>query len=156
MGYVVSILLSRRISVDSMVQNLPTTMHPEEVASWIKSKKKNSPPEVNVDTYGPSFMAWWIALQPVWRVSDDSSFNYTAPGNEDWRVLQKGGSAGLYTVVVALSWWIRALTPESFSSCAWTAVRDVHWVIDQISRKLTPSGTKRALEVSNSSGKSKR
>ena len=139
-----------------MVQNLPTTMHPKEVASWIKSKKKNSPPEVNVNTYGPSFMAWWITLQPVWRVSDDSLFNYMAPSNEDWCVLQKGGLAGLYTVVVALSWWIRALTPESFSSRALTAVRDVRWVIDQISRKLTPSGMKQALEVSISSGKSKR
>jgi hypothetical protein len=27
-------------------------MRPEEVAPWIKSKKKNSPPEVDPDAYG--------------------------------------------------------------------------------------------------------
>jgi hypothetical protein len=107
-------------------------------------------------------MAWWIALQPAWRVADDGSFNYMAPSDEDWRALQKGGSAGLYIVVVALSWWVRALslesllTAESSSFRAWTAVHDVNWVIDRISKKLTPTGKKRAPEGSMLSGKAKR
>ena len=72
-GVRISILFSSWISDNSMVQNLPTTMRPEEVASWIKSKKKNSLPEVDINTYGSSFMVWWIALQPAWRVANDSS-----------------------------------------------------------------------------------
>ena len=131
-------------------------MRPEEVASWIKGKKKTSPPKVDVETYGSSFMAWWIALQPAWRVSNNGCFNYTAPSDEDWHVLQKGGTTGLYTVVVALSWWVRALTPESSSLRAWTAVHDVHWVIDEISKKLVSTGKKRVFESSTPSGKSKR
>lgn len=119
---------------------------PDEVAEWIKSKKKDSPREVNPDTYGSSFMTWWIAIQPKWRVTDDSTFNYVAPVDEDWRVLHKGGSAGLYTVVVALSWWVMSLTPESPSFRVWTAVRDVQWVIDEIYKKIKPQGKKRSCE----------
>lgn len=119
---------------------------PSEVADWIKSKKKDSPHQVDPDTYGSSFMTWWIAIQPEWRLADDSTFKYMAPVDEDWRVLHKGGSAGLYTVVVALSWWVMALTPEVPSFRAWTAVRDVQWVIEEIYKKIQPQGKKRGRE----------
>ena len=91
-------------------------------------------------------MAWWIALQPGWRLAGDGSFNYEAPKDEDWAGLHKGGKAGLYMVVVALSWWVRAVTPEIPSYRAWTAVHDVQWVIDQISKKCVPAGRKWVLE----------
>jgi hypothetical protein len=101
-------------------------------------------------------MAWWIAIQPSWRLAEDGSFNYEAPEDEDWDVLQKGGTSGLYTVVVALSWWVRALTPEIPSDLAWKAVHDLQWVIDQISVNLAPVEKKRPLEDSAPSRKSKR
>ena len=131
-------------------------MHPEEVYQWIKSKKKTSPLEIDINEFASSFMAWWIALQPGWRLADDGAFNYEVPNNEDWRVLHKGGSAGLYIVVVALSWWVRALTPDSPSFHAWTAVHDVQWVINQITKKLTSARKKRQLEDSDESGKAKK
>jgi hypothetical protein len=101
-------------------------------------------------------MAWWIALQPRWRLAEDGSFNYNVPEDEDWHVLHKGGKAGLYTVVVALSWWVRALSSEVPSLRVWKAVHDVRWVIEQISMKLAPAGRKRPVEDSAQSGKSKR
>lgn len=101
-------------------------------------------------------MAWWIAIQPAWRVADDGSFNYEVPEDEDWCALHKGGKAGLYTVVVALSWWVRALTPEIPGFRAWKAVHDVQWVIDKISTKYVSSGKKRQREESAPSGMSKR
>jgi len=101
-------------------------------------------------------MAWWIAIQPKWRIADDGSFNYEVPKDEDWSVLHKGGMAGLYTVVVALSWWVRVLTPEMPSFRAWGAVRDVQWVIDQISMKFAPPRKKRRGEDLGPSGKSKK
>ena len=94
-------------------------MCPDVVSAWIKSKKKNSPPEIDVEEFMSSFMAWWIALQPGWRLADDGSFNYEMPKDEDWHVLHKGGLARLYIVVVALSWWIRALTLDNPSFHAW-------------------------------------
>lgn len=101
-------------------------------------------------------MAWWIALQPSWRVADDGSFNYEVPVDEDWGVLHKGGKAGLYTVVVALSWWVRALTPDIPAFRAWKAVEDIEWVINQIRRKCAQTGKKRRLEETASSEKSKK
>jgi hypothetical protein len=107
---------------------------------------------VDVEKYGSSFMAWWLALQPEWRIADDGSFNYEVPKDEEWLVLHKGGAAGLYTVVVALSWWVRALTPEIVSFRAWGAVHDVQWVIEQISTKFPPASKKPQCEDSGSSG----
>ena len=112
--------------------------------------------------FGSSFMAWWIALQPDWRVQDDGSFNYEVPEDEEWTVLRKTGKAGLVTVVAALSWWVKALTPDIPSFRAWTAVRDVKWVIDQITAKFEKqvkkkkTGVKRQVEESAQSGGSKR
>ena len=102
----------------SPLQNLPTTSCPDEVAAWIRSRKKDSLPEVDADEFGSSFMAWWIAIKPDWRLSDDVTFIYDVPNGEDWRQLHKGRSAGLYTIVVALSWWVGALPVEPPCSCA--------------------------------------
>jgi hypothetical protein len=126
--------------------------------AWIRSKKKDLSPSVNADEYGSSFMAWWIAIQPRWRLANDSSFVYSTPAGEDWRLLRKSGSAGLYMVVVALSWWIKALPAADPSLHAWTAVRDVQWVIDQICENIgTPSqGKKRGREEPEPSGRAKR
>ena len=102
-------------------------------------------------------MEWWIALQPEWRVAEDGSFKYEVPKDEDWAVLGKGGTAGLYTVVVALSRWVRVLTPDDSSIRAWGAVRDVQWVMDQIYIKFSPArGKKRQNEEMASSGMSKK
>ena len=66
---------------------------------------------------------------------------------EDWAVLHKGGKAGLYTVIVILSWWVRALTPEIPAFCAWKAVDDVQWVTNQISMKCASTGNKQLLPM---------
>ncbi|EDR03935.1 uncharacterized protein LACBIDRAFT_306626 [Laccaria bicolor S238N-H82] len=54
----------------------------------------------------------------------------------------------LYTVVVALSWWVGALPAEPLSLCPWLAVHDVRWVIDQVYKKALSSsqGTKRGRD----------
>ena len=51
------------------------------------------------------------------------------PENETWNLLKKGGSAGLYIVVMALSWWVATLKAESDDSQAWDIVNDVTWVL---------------------------
>jgi len=103
-------------------------------------------------------MAWWIAIQPKWRLADDSSFVYSTPAGEDWRFLHKGGSAGLYIVVVALSWWVKILTLEDPHIRVWTAVRDVTWVIDQIYKKVKTASSrkKRGHEETEQSSNAKR
>ena len=80
------------------------------------------------------------------------------PDGEDWRFLHKGGSAGLYIIVVALSWWVKTLTLGDSEIRVWTAVRDVTWVIDQIYKKvkMALSGKKRGHEDTEQSNSAKR
>ncbi|EDR04504.1 uncharacterized protein LACBIDRAFT_330690 [Laccaria bicolor S238N-H82] len=88
----------------------------------------------------------------------DSSFIYAMPAAEDWCSLHKGGAAGLYTVVMALSWWIKALSPADSSIYTWTAVHDVSWVINHISEKIgrASQGKKQGCKEPSLSGKGKR
>ena len=54
------------------------------------------------------------------------------PESETWQGLNKGGTAGLYTVMMGLSWWIKAQRNKS-DPIAWAAVDDISWVIKQLS-----------------------
>ena len=54
---------------------------------------------MDANKFGSSFMAWWISLQLEWRIADNRLFNYKAPKDEDWSLLHKSGTAGLYTVM---------------------------------------------------------
>jgi hypothetical protein len=63
-------------------------------------------------------------------------------------VLRKGGTAGIYVVVVGLSWWIKAQQPERDDD-AWYTVDDLSWVIQQMIRNMAsgvPVPEKRARD----------
>ena len=52
-------------------------------------------------------MKWWTAIQPSWRQSMvDGILTKDIPDDdsEKWGGLMKGGTAGIYMVIVALSW----------------------------------------------------
>ena len=66
------------------------------------------------------------------------------PKGETWQVLRKGGTAGIYVVVVALSWWIKAQQVQR-DNTAWMAVDDLSWVIRQMTLYIAkPVSPKRA------------
>ena len=126
---------------------MPTDSRPQEVALWIKChlKKKHEAVSVLPDEYGPRFVAWWRSIQPSWRTLPDGGYAKATPDDENWASLGKGGSAGLYIVVMALSWWIRALDLTGVNSTAWDVVDDVLWVVQQIRLKNNvPNNGKRA------------
>lgn len=80
--------------------------------------------------YGKRFFAWWKFLQPSWRIDGDSLLRLVPPG-ETWDGLRKGGTAGIYIVIIGLSWWIKSQFIER-DPIAWTTVHDVSWVIQQM------------------------
>ena len=108
-------------------------LRPREVSDWIKSKKKDTVPLIEPAEYGRRFTDWWTLLQPPWRKDEDLSLVhfYDIPSDETWQVLRKGGTAGIYVVVVGLSWWIKAQQPECDDD-AWYTVNDLSWVIQQM------------------------
>lgn len=108
--------------------------------------------------YSSRFVAWWNLLQPSWRILPDGKYSRECEEDESWTLLAKGGSAGIYTVVVALSWWIRLLDPQDTDSQGWLIVEDFAWVLQQIQQtgKQSDKGNGKRLQSGNSSGKNKR
>ena len=82
-------------------------------------------------------------MQPEWRYIDtdtSETLKQETPANEDWAALKKGGSAGMYVVVIGLSWWVKAQTTgPDHSNDAWSMVGDLLWVFREIS-KINPPG----------------
>lgn len=103
---------------------------PIEVKTWIGSKKKAVIPDVAIEDYSKHWSKWWDTLQPAWRVGRGCN----VPESPDWTCLQKGGTSGIYTVVVSLAWWAGKVsnTHDSF----WELVGDVEWVLRELAMGL--------------------
>jgi hypothetical protein len=93
-------------------------------------------------------MKWWKGLQPSWRDQDDGNLSRNMPTGENWPLLRKGGSAGIYTVIMALSWWIKAQASQ-YDADSWIIVHDLTWVIHQmyVTGSCTSTHGKRAREA---------
>ena len=87
----------------------------------------------------------------------DGAYCQTCPADESWINLGKGGSAGLYVVVMTLSWWIRVLGSDDEASLAWNVVKDVCWVLQQVCNeyKVAQKG-KRAQDDTETAGYNKK
>jgi hypothetical protein len=119
------------------VQNLPTKLRPREVSDWIRSKKKSAVPSLNVGSYGKLFKEWWMMMQPAWRNKGGPLVRDVLQG-ETWQTLKKGGSAGIYVVIIALSWWVKAEYSEhnKHEIDVWMLVDDLSWVIQQMRKGM--------------------
>ena len=87
-------------------------------------------------------------MQPSWR-KEGERLGRDTPKNETWQGLRKGGTAGLYVVLVGLSWWIKAQHAQRDND-AWTAVDDLSWVFQQMKKAVvatTSVAAKRVREV---------
>jgi hypothetical protein len=92
-------------------------------------------------------------LQPGWRKDDIRSIVTLVlfrdiPEGETWQGLRKGGTAGIYVIVMALSWWIKAQQTERDPE-AWSSVDDVLWVLEHMNQTAvsrTPAPKKRARD----------
>jgi hypothetical protein len=126
---------------------------PQEVSDWIKSKKKDVVPPINPAQFGIRFMDWWMMMQPGWRKDDTHVVTSLVlfrdtPQGETWQGLRKGGTAGIYVIVMGLSWWIKAQQTEHDIN-AWTAVDELLWVLQQMNQYMAshaPAPEKRAHE----------
>ena len=120
---------------------MSTKFRPKEIAAWIKSKKKTVTPSIKADKFGAQFMEWWKGMQPEWRSDSDGMLIQDTPPGEDWVSVNKGGSAGMYFVVVSLSWWVMAEgTGADNSLNAWSAVADISWWFREMrNRALIPN-----------------
>lgn len=75
-------------------------------------------------------------MQPSWRTEglDDSLVRQT-PEGEKWEALRKGGTAGIYVVVMGLSWWVKAQRVVHDID-AWVTAGDILWVIEEMKKDM--------------------
>jgi hypothetical protein len=78
---------------------------PKEMKPWVKARidKKDVAPDIQPEQYGKSFVTWWTSLQPTSRKMVDGLLTQDLHDDENWDWLKKGGTAGFYTVIIALS-----------------------------------------------------
>jgi len=103
-------------------------------------------------------------IQPDWWKDDIEGsllFFRNVPIGETWQGMRKGGTVGIYIVMMALSWWIKAQKAKRDVE-AWSTVNELLWVIQHLNQKTVPSTTvtkKRAHDEKGDSegeGKQKR
>ncbi|KAG2003600.1 hypothetical protein CC2G_004192 [Coprinopsis cinerea AmutBmut pab1-1] len=134
--------------------NLNTQHRPKQVQAWIRSHKKDIPPDVSTERYSAEFLTWYRNLQPEWRVvgvegNDPSAFAREVPAEASWGCIRNGGSAGLYTVLMALSWWI-VKSRGAIESTAASVISDMTWLLEELKSVPAPE----AAAPSQSSGRS--
>lgn len=76
-------------------------------------------------------MKWWRGLQPSWWDQGENILSHNMPTKENWSFLKKGGKAGIYTIVIGLSSWIKAEGMEHDVE-SWIIVKDLTWVLHQM------------------------
>lgn len=106
-------------------------------------------PSLDVDVFGAALAEWWSGLQPAWRTAaledgqlrDPSQFSQVLPdGGESWKTLKKGGTSGLYTVVLCIAWWFKSLAVDAIVPPLLRSLTlDVTFVLDTIIASLPES-----------------
>ncbi|EMD31605.1 hypothetical protein CERSUDRAFT_26235, partial [Gelatoporia subvermispora B] len=89
---------------------------PAELSKWFSSGRNyEKVPEIqDVKTFGTSWLVWWYALQPQWRLEKRVSGNSRLPpavyedASGDWKTLRKGGPTGFVIILVGLAMWAKA------------------------------------------------
>jgi hypothetical protein len=109
-------------------------LRPQQITNWIKSKKKDVVPSFKRGTFAKAFKEWWMMMQPSWRTEGNLLIR-DVPEDETWQALRKGGTSGIYIVIVGLSWWVKAQLAEKDTD-AWMLVDDLSWVLQQMKESL--------------------
>jgi len=105
-------------------------------------------PSLNVRLYGKIFKEWWAKIQLSWR-NEGGTFMRNVPQDKTWQTLKKGGTTGIYVVVIGLSWWVTAQHAERDAD-VWTLINDLLWVIQQMKKcmgSITPLSQKRTRDA---------
>jgi ATP phosphoribosyltransferase len=95
-------------------------------------------PSLEIDAYGKALKEWWVNMQPSWRNQGGQLMCDIPPEDETWQTLKKGGTSGIYVVIMGLSWLIEAEESEHLKhdTDAWTLVEDISWVIQQMKKGM--------------------
>jgi hypothetical protein len=103
-----------------------------------RARKAETPKGLEVQNFGERFLAWWHSLQPTWRVSTHLAAPGTYKRGESaegsLECLNKGGSNGIFLVIVSIGWLIAAHGEKPINPAVQEVIEDVSWVLEVLSR----------------------
>jgi hypothetical protein len=105
------------------------------LSHWIKCGRKYDA-QPSMDDYlkfSETWKAWWFELQPSSRKVGNryEELTKTVEPGEEWVELRKGSANGFFSIVLALSWWVKAETRDDRHELN-NAVGDVLWVLERM------------------------
>ena len=97
------------------------------VGEWIGRAHPNmwQPVIGNLAMYASAFWKWWSGIQPDWCLQDGKFVRERLVG--DWEPLQRPGTNGIVSVLVALFYWGLVVLEKGRGQDGWrSAVEDCH------------------------------
>ena len=107
------------------------------MGDWLKEQTSIHMVVSDAVAYAEDWKAWWINCQPSARAEAPWPFPHEPKAGTQWGRLLNGGKHGIFLFVMALSWWAKSLDPTVGSPDLATAVRDLDWVVRQLTEDLT-------------------
>jgi len=107
------------------VKKLSPSNRPTAVSEWIGRARPSTwrPVIKNLPQYEVLFWAWWLDIQPDWRLEDGKLVSERLVGN--WEPLQLPGTNGIVSVMVALFYWGLEVLEDAGGQAGWlTAVEE--------------------------------
>ncbi|KAG2064066.1 hypothetical protein BDR04DRAFT_1036252 [Suillus decipiens] len=117
------------------VHSLGKKHQPEAVGWWIAHARSGIPPLPDLSKYSTNFWAWWITLQPTWKViTAPLDLPTLLPSQEiagSWHKIDKPGQNSFLSMINALNWWGKACQDQCIDNVSWlAAIADVQWVME--------------------------
>ena len=98
------------------------THRPQAISEWIQRARSPTwrPDIANVPKFEKDFRAWWLFLQPKWRVGVEGTIaDECIDGN--WDALRKPGLNGVVSLLAALFYWGRVAQKNAKHREVWVA-----------------------------------
>lgn len=89
---------------------------------------------VDEKKFGAAVVEWWLTIQPIGRKAWPPTYE-PLPVDFSFDYFNRGGPNGVFLMVLCLSWWANALTPDTDCKNFGLVVHDIHWVLKQIANR---------------------
>jgi hypothetical protein len=106
---------------------------------------ENMIPRCDLLVFKNLWKKWWVHLQPAERKVKGSEFaDLVRDGLDDidWTKLSKDGSNSFFSIIISLSWWLKAVINNSSDDGELSEVEsimeNVLWVLNQIIHSTQP------------------
>ena len=90
---------------------------------------------IDAEKFGTKVVEWWLMIQPtthkVWPLSYEP-----LPGNFSFDYFNRGGPNGVFLMILCLSWWANALTPDMDHTSFKLIVHNVRLVLEQVASRI--------------------